>query len=324
MSKKISVVIVTYNSKSFIDECLKPIVGSIGPDLEVIVWDNESPDGSLGYVRENYPSVLAFGENGNRGFAAGNNAAFRHCTGDYVLLLNPDAFLENAGQIAEMAAVLDRRADVCAVSPMLLNADGSHQVGDCGWRHSIANTIGHFLFLHHLFPDIRGIYLTNAKLFSRPSVEVDWLCGACMMVRKSTIDTVGGLDEEIFMYGEDVEWGERMRAAGAKLLYLPGIRVTHLQGATQKGEKGSYFISTKWLDALSDQIGRTQSGWQFTLFKGIAFAGMALRFLIYSTLDLVRGRKISARAKAMKAYACHALKLRRGQAVEFPGVRNRQ
>ena len=309
---KISVVIVTYNAKEIIDRCLRPFLSCMSADFEIIIWDNNSPDGTFEYLEANYSQLQLYGHVANRGFAAGNNAAFLHCRGDYVLLLNPDVFLETFDQVRALAFYLDNCPDVAAVGPMLLNADGSHQVGDAGWRHGLANIAGHFFLLHRVIsPIFKSIYLTNARLLAGDAVEVDWICGACMLVRHAVIRQVGGLDEAFFMYGEDVEWGDRMRRNGHRVLYVPKVRVFHLQGGTQRKDDSALFVSSKWIGALSKEMSNSSPRWKFTAFKIILISGFSLRMVVYGIIDVARGRRKFERSKAMYKYVAYSLTLKR-------------
>lgn len=309
-SPTISVVIVTFNSRSFIDRCLAPLATS-APEVEVIVWDNASSDGTAEHVGREYPWVRLFASPENLGFSRGNNAAFAECTGRYVLLLNPDAFLDSLEQVFELAEVLETDPQVGAVGPQLLHADGSHQVGDAGWRPRLVSVTGHFLLLHRASPAIPSIYLSNASLLRRARVDVDWLCGACMMVRKEVIDRTGGFDASIFMYGEDMEWGERIRDAGHRVVYLPQTEVVHLQGASQRAD-GQTFYSTRYLDQLFLVLGRRYGAAGLTLMRTMMAAGFVLRAGRYYARAWGTGASSDvSRARNMWRYARHTLASKR-------------
>src|SRR5262249_51408066 len=160
------------------------------------------------------------------------NLALRLCTCQYVLLLNPDAF-PSVKSVYSLAAYLRETPDVAAVGPQLLHMDGSHQVGDAGWRVSLFNVFAHCFLLHRLWSEIPTTHLSHPNLLHRRSVDVDWVSGCCLMIRRKVIEEIGGLDERIFMYGEDIEWGERMRGAGYRVVYLPQIKVLHLGSGSQ-------------------------------------------------------------------------------------------
>jgi len=307
---KISVVIVTYNSITLIDRCLQPLLNDAYSELQIVIWDNNSSDGTFEYIKGRYPDVNIQGGTKNLGFAAGNNAAFQFCEGDYILLLNPDAFLKTFDQVKMLVSYLTNNPDVAAVGPMLINANGSHQVGDAGWSHTLTNVIGHSLFLHRILPNFKSIYLTRPALFVREFVEVDWICGACMLVRRDVIGRVGGLKEEIFMYGEDVEWCERMRRIHVRLLYIPTIQVLHLQGGTQKDSEETLFVSRKWIAALVDQIKSSSPRWKFFALKVTLTLGFLVRAFLYLFADLLRGKVTFHRTRAMLDYASYSLALK--------------
>ena len=306
---RLSIVIVTYQSKTLIERCLGPLLRVPRKDWEIIVWDNASPDGTAGFVRLHYPNVIVFASTENLGFASGNNRAFAHCRGEFVLLLNPDAFIDSCDTLDYLAQELRRNPQIAAVGPQLRNVDGSHQVGDCGWRASLLSIAGHALFWHRMWHRVPAIYLSNTALLKRHRVSVDWICGACMMVRRSVIVLTGGMSDKIFMYGEDVDWGERIRAHGFQMLYLPRMRVLHLQGATQRSED-QLFFSTKWLDSLALRFQRKASRAEFCLMKLILFIGFAIRASILTTIGILYGQKsMRTRAQNMRRYAQYAVHL---------------
>ena len=306
---RISVIIVTYRSRSLIDRCLAPFINR--PDLEIIVWDNASGDGIGDHVRATYPDVRMIESPDNLGFARGNNRAIERCSGAYVLLLNPDAFIDDAATVDRLADHLDACAEVAACGPQLLNADGSHQVGDAGWRIGLASVFVHCFLLQRLLRSMRGLYLTNAGLLDRDQVDVDWVCGACMMVRRSAIEDVGGMDESVFMYGEDIEWGARMRAAGWLIRYLPRLTVLHLQGATQRSEH-QLFSSTKWMEDVASRYAADGGAFGYAALKATLFAGYGARAFVLSTAGLVLRRPaMREKGRIMAAYALHTFKLPR-------------
>jgi hypothetical protein len=222
-------------------------------------------------------------------------------------MLNPDAFVESADQVVAMADWLAAHPDVAAIGPKLVNADGSHQVGDAGWRVSLSTLIAHNLFLQRLIPGAPSLYLTSSAVQTRPFVDVDWVCGACAMIRKEIISAVGGLDESIFMYGEDVEWGTRMREAGWRVVYLPQYLVMHLQGATQKGDQ-AIFYSTKWIDSTLTEMAKRSGRIELLVARLVFALGFILRGVIYRIDGLLRRRTISTtRSAQMWRYLRHVV-----------------
>lgn len=305
----ISIVVVTYKSRDLIDRCLAPIIAANVPGVEIVVWDNASPDGTVEYVRAKYPTIQLIASVNNLGFAKGNNAALAHCAGQVIVLLNPDAFIKNMSDIIAMANYVQKDPSIAAVGPQLQNADGSHQVGDAGWRFKLRNVIGHFLFIHRLTSDFPAIYLSNDKLLLRKEVDVDWICGACLVTRRDVFDVVGGLDSNIFMYSEDVEWGERCRDRGYRLVYLPTYKVHHLQGGTQRSES-DFFFSTKSMDALAHRMSTRNSSLEFILFQVILIVGYVIRAGIYWLSGTIKRKpRLISKSSVMLSYAQHARRL---------------
>jgi N-acetylglucosaminyl-diphospho-decaprenol L-rhamnosyltransferase len=304
---RVSIVIVTYNSKAYIDECLAPLVGN--RDFEIIVVDNASPDGTAAYVSERYPALNLIASEKNLGFSGGNNLAFRMCTTETVLLLNPDAFIKDVSVIWRLQDALFEHSELAVVGPQLINIDGSHQVGDGGWKTGLLSIVGHAFWLHRLVAVVPSIYISHPTFLKKDFVDVDWICGACMMVRSSVIEEIGGLDESIFMYGEDVEWGERARTAGYKARYFPALKVLHIQGASQR-QKGEEFFSTKWMDSRAKRYAKSATKLQYGLFKFLLSAGFGFRSAVLAAVSVVLRRpRLKRRAEVMLRYAAHAWKL---------------
>lgn len=309
----LSIIVVTYKSAGFIERCLNPLIPYINNGIEVIVWDNNSPDNTVDLIERNFPSVKIIASKFNFGFGRGNNEALKYCSGNYILLLNPDAFISDINQIWELYSRLEKNPSVAAVGPRLINTDGSHQVGDAGWRHNLVNSVSHFLFLHKIF-GTDSLFVTRDYSVPGADIDVDWVCGACMLIRKDAISLIGGLDNGIFLYGEDVAWGESLRRAGRRVIYVPTVSVIHLQGATQKIEATAPYFSTKWLDALGYSIFERTSPLGFFAFRLIASTGFILRFLVAVSRSMfflgVRRRFELGRAQNMIKYAKYAFQLK--------------
>jgi N-acetylglucosaminyl-diphospho-decaprenol L-rhamnosyltransferase len=306
----ISIIIVTYQSADVIDRCLAPLYTDKLHDLEIVVFDNASTDGTMDHVKRNYPDVRAIASLENTGFSKGNNLAISASSGRYVLLLNPDAFVPSAKTVFSLAEYLQGHSDVAAVAPQALDQNGSHQVGDTGWRVSFFHVLTYSFLLHRLYERIPSIFLTNPRLLEASSVEVDWVGGACLMVRREVVEKIGGLAERFFMYGEDVEWGARMRDAGYKVIYLPQIKIVHLRGKSQRKDDGLFF-STKWLDTLARLFAESHSRPACVAMRLILTSGLLLRTVLYGIAGILlmgRGTHLK-RARFMWRYSLYALRL---------------
>lgn len=185
-------------------------------------------------LRRDFPGVITIANKKNVGFAAACNQVIPQAKGDYVLLLNPDTVVVDRA-VSKLADYLDANPEVAAVGPKVLNPDGSLQLA-C--RRSFPTPEAAFYrltYLSRIFPKnpvFAKYNLTNAD----PDIEldVDALSGSCMMVRKSGIDRIGLLDEDIFMFGEDIDWCWRLKEQGWHVRYVPEAIVYHYHGASSR------------------------------------------------------------------------------------------
>jgi len=223
----VSAVIVTYNSLPWIERPLQSIEGTAA---EVIVVDHGSTDGTLELVRDRFPKVRII-EQENRGFGGGMNTGMRAASGDYLLLLNPDAWFLGDG-LEKLVAFAEEHPEAGVVGPRLLHPDGSLQRSVRGfptpWR--IATE---FFFLRKLAPRSRLFNAFHGGPEDHAAVyDAEWLGGACLLVRRAAYDEVGGFDESFFLFNEEVDWCYRFRQAGWKVLFDPGAEVVHVIGAS--------------------------------------------------------------------------------------------
>ncbi len=250
----LAIVIVNYNTRALLRECLRSIYASQG-DLafEVCVVDNASTDGSADMVRAEFPQVRLIESGYNGGYAYANNLGLRSlgfpdrpvgeahpsppASSDlprYVLLLNPDTLLP-PNALAQMLAFMDARPDAGVVGPKLVRPDGSL---DLACRRSFPTpeiSLWRMLGLSRLFPRTRLFGRYNLTYLD-PNLltEVDSVVGAFMWVRREAILQVGLLDEAFWMYGEDLDWAKRIKDAGWKIWYNPSVTVLHVKEAASR------------------------------------------------------------------------------------------
>ncbi|MBI3978862.1 MAG: glycosyltransferase family 2 protein [Chloroflexi bacterium] len=223
----LTVVVVSFNTRDLLARCLDSIERHGGWSIEAVVVDNASSDGSAAMVRARFPAVWLIANGENRGFAAATNQGLRLAEGRYVVLLNPDTVVQ-PGALATLAGFLDRRPQVGVVGPQLLNADGTLQHG-CFRFPTLLQTFFDFFPLNHRLINSRlnGRYPLRER--SEP-FPVDHPLGACLMTRREVVAQVGLLDEQFFIYCEEIDWCIRIRAAGWEIFCHPGARVVHLGG----------------------------------------------------------------------------------------------
>lgn len=220
---ELSAIILNYNTADLVIQCLKSIYETTDPQIhaEVIVVDNASTDDSVSRISSAYPCATVIQAPSNLGFAKGNNLGIRHATGDFLLLLNSDTIV-CANMIARLVEVLQNNPTVGAVGSRILNLDGTDQ--DYPTRFpSLAQMIAR-LFVRRQTP-------WPCEPAETP-VRTERIMGACLMTRRDVLEQVGVLDENFFMYDEDVDWSIRCRKAGWELWLLPDVATIHLKGQT--------------------------------------------------------------------------------------------
>ncbi len=221
----ISVIIVNWNTKDFLSQCLRSVYETIKQQtFEVIAVDNASTDGSVVMLKEDFSSVVVVKNHVNRGFGAASNQALRVMKGRYALLLNTDTILtENA--VHELFTFLESHSDVAMACGQLLNADGSKQNSIAAFP-SFLTLLTNMSLLEYLFPKR---FLSKRYSHAGP-VEIESGIGACLLVRKQAIDKVGMFDERYFFFFEETDWAYQMRSAGWKIFHVPTALIYHFQG----------------------------------------------------------------------------------------------
>lgn len=232
MKIRLSVIILSYNTSGLLKTCLSAVLASTGfedKELEVIVVDNNSSDSSVEMVKKEYPEVKLIRNKKNLGFSAGNNIGIKEAGGKFLLLLNSDTLVEPDSLITVLKAMENDRS-IGAATCLLQMADGkidpaSHRGFPTPWK-----ALSYFLGFEKLFPgsSIFGGYHQGWKNL-KIAHEVDCISAAFMMVSAKVIERIGLLDERFFMYGEDIDWCLRIRKAGFKIFFYPGVKTLHLK-----------------------------------------------------------------------------------------------
>lgn len=222
-SPDLAIVIVNWNTRKLLVDCLTTLpAATAGLTVETWVVDNGSTDSSVPAVREQFPDVRVIANADNRGFAAANNQAIRAATGRHVLLLNSDT-LAQPGSLTALVRFLDANPAVGIVGPCLRNADGSVQLSYASFPTLASELTGRNFRRRRPFPT------QTAEAFA-----VDWVGGACFLVRREALTQFGLLDERYFMYTEEADWCFRARRAGWQVCYLPASEVVHLGGQSSR------------------------------------------------------------------------------------------
>lgn len=241
---KLSVIIVNYNVEHFLEQCLYSVEKAIlGLDVEVWVVDNNSVDGSVSMLRQKFPWVKCIANTENLGFSRANNQAIRLSSGDYVLLLNPDTIIEN-DTLKKTVAFMDEHPNAGGLGVKMVDGKGNFLPESKRGLPTPEVAFYKIFGLSKLFKKSKLFGRYHLTYLSKDETNpVDVLSGAFMMVRKETIDKVGLLDEDYFMYGEDIDWSYRITQAGYDNYYYADTTIIHYKGeSTKKGSLNYVFV----------------------------------------------------------------------------------
>ncbi len=282
----LSLVIVSYNTRDLLRKCLMAIPAACDElETEVFVVDNASPDGSAEMVRLDFPHVNLTASTENLGFSRANNLALEGVRGDYVVLLNPDT--EAAPEsLKTMVDFLRANPLAGACGPKLLNTDGTVQRNGARFPRPLREFLG-----------VTGLRRINMRAYEVALgygredfdllCEVDQVSGACIMVPREILTTVGGLDDRFFMFYEEIDWCYRIRASGHSVWYLPeAVVIHHWMGSVKQASR-----------AMTAQLFRSQllyyqkhGTWLSVMaVRGIMLMGLAKNSLLHLGVAVKRG-----------------------------------
>jgi O-antigen biosynthesis protein len=287
--KSISIVIVNYNVKHFILQCLDSIYKSElrGFTLETYVVDNNSGDGSVNAIRAVYPEVKVIENKQNQGFSIANNQALRKIHSDYVLILNPDTILQE-DCLLKCYEYMENNHDVSALGVKMIDGAGKFLPESKRAKPGIWSSICKFTGLTYLFPNSRyfsGYYM--GWIDEDEVHEIDVLCGAFMFVRNESITQAGYFDEDYFMYGEDIDLSVKLAKYG-KIMYFPKTRIIHFKGESTK--RGSYDYVKNFYSAMGIYVRKNYRGPAAIL--GVFFINVAI--LLSAILSYLKSRLSSS------------------------------
>jgi N-acetylglucosaminyl-diphospho-decaprenol L-rhamnosyltransferase len=277
MARDVSILIVNWNARDPLSRCLRSLTLADTP-FQIIVCDNASSDGSADMIAREFPRVRLLRQTENRGFAGGVNLARREATSTRLLLLNPDIEATQAA-IDTLADTLDSDAKIGAVGGALINPDGSPQAGfNVRGFPTIGSIAADLLLIDHLWPNNPATrrYLARDLPLSQPA-DVDQPAAACLMVRASVFDALGGLDERFHpAWFEDVDFCRRLHAAGFRIRYEPRARFVHHGGVAMR-TLGLGSFSRIWYHNLALYVCKHDGAATGLLVKALIAAGMLLR-----------------------------------------------
>lgn len=225
----LSVIIVTYNPGVILAQCLVSVIKS-QIDLEVVVVDNASTDGTPELVRQNFSRVHLITNQENKGFAGANNQGLATTNGQYRLLLNPDVIVDDQA-FAQMISFMEAHPEVGIVGPCTFDEHDKVAV-TARTPYRPLNILWQYVGLDWVFPNhVYGVYRRACETATEP-FEVGWVQGSCLMLRDKVYQKIGGLDEGFFLFCEEPDFCDRAFKAGWKTYFLPSARIHHLESSS--------------------------------------------------------------------------------------------
>lgn len=252
---KISIVIVNYNVQYFLEQCLLSVANACkGMNAEVFVVDNNSSDGSVEMVARKFPDVKLIANKDNEGFSAANNQAIRLAKGEYILLLNPDTVVEE-DTFSKTCNFMDAHPDAGALGVLMIDGKGNF-LPESKRGLPVPSVAFYKIFgLASLFPKSKTFGKYHLGFLDKNEIhKVDVLSGAFMLLRKTALDKTGLLDEDYFMYGEDIDLSYRITKAGYFNYYFPQTRIIHYKGESTKKSSINYvFVFYRAMAIFADK-----------------------------------------------------------------------
>jgi len=277
---KLSVIIVNYNVKYFLEVCLNSLFRALsGFNSEVIVVDNNSADDSCSFIRNRYPGVILIENKDNKGFSKANNQGVAIAKGEYILFLNPDTVMPEDFFVKTLA-YMDAHPDAGALGPRLIDGKGRFAPDSKKSFPSLSVALYKTIGINKFFP--RSPYFNkyySVHISEHETAPVDVLSGCCMLVRRSAMDKAGGpFDEDYFMYCEDVDLSYRIEKAGYKNIYFPDADLIHYKGESTRKMTLSYVRIFN--EALVTFVKKHYSAKQARLFVLFINIGIILRAVL--------------------------------------------
>lgn len=298
----LSIIVLSFNTKGLLKDCLLSLLGNkVGVNVEIIVVDNNSHDGSPEMVERQFPTVKLIRNKENIGFGPGNNVGMKVAKGRYLLLLNSDTKIENPSLLRQIIDHLDSHPKIGIAGCALRNADGSYQ-GSGGYFPSLLRVFAWMFFLddipfldrlikpfHPLHP---WSFFYSGVGYFKSAHQQDWVTGAFFLVRKEVVGEIGYFDEEYFAYVEEVEYCYRAHQADWEVWYLPKWQILHLGGASSNSE----FSLLSEFKGLKLFYKKHQPKWKMPVLRVLLKAGSLLRIFLFGILKGSVVAKIYAKA----------------------------
>lgn len=278
----VSILIVNFNGKDFLGPCFDSIRKFVTVPYEIIVVDNASHDGSADYIKEYYPTINLIVSEVNLGFAAGNNLAARSARGSYLLLLNNDTLL--LGDLKNAVALLSSDSSIGALGCKMLGRANEYRYST-GHFPSPFRLLSFSTIFNRTGPFINGDFPMGNETF----YDVDWVEGSFILTRRELWQGLGGMDEDYFMYVEDIDFCKRVNNSGYRVAYFPSLSFLHY-GGYSSGRLGML------IKGFRRYHKKFSNGFtQLTAQLALTF-GLISRAAIYALISLTRGHGVGIKS----------------------------
>ena len=300
--KMLSIIIVTWNCKNYLRECLESIDKlRAQDDVEIVIVDNASSDGTPEMVRQSYPEILLVESKENLGFPRGNNVGIRRSSGQYLCLINPDVKVLD-GCIQKMLSFMKNNPKVGLLGPRMLDAEGTAQRSYMG-APTLWNLLCRALALDTIFPKSKRFAGFLMHYFDlTKTAPVDILNGWFWMTKREALDQVGLMDESLFMYADDLDWSKRFRDAGWGVVFYADAEAIHYGGGTTARAPVRFSVEMQRANFQYWQknYGRVSQ----LVYRAIIAFHQVVRIVGYSSLMLSGKWREQAGFKLKRSYAC--------------------
>lgn len=301
---KILFIIVTWNRKNQINQCLKSLITHCPLSYQILVIDNASEDGTTNLIKKQYPQVLLIENEKNLGFSKANNQGIKYALennicSEYTIFFNNDAALLD-GSIENLIAYLDKNKDIQAAIPAVFLENKNYQTGIGGYDLSLKTAFLYFFGFSLLLPRIFKGFFLHQKYFHKKGipVEVDWISGVCLVMKSDLLKYIPKFPEEFFMYAEDVAFCQDIRKFG-KIVFYPFSKVLH-----SKAEYNPKYLQKYhplWIESLFRYYSTIKNkrfrSIRLLLLKLIFLEGLFLRLLVYSFIPNTKTKREKSNLK---------------------------
>ncbi|MBT8364078.1 MAG: glycosyltransferase family 2 protein [Deltaproteobacteria bacterium] len=300
-------IIVNYKTTDYLHACLKSVYDSLnGVPANIHVFDNGSSD-HVDQIKDAFPQVNLHKHKHNLGFSKAVNRILKNTFSPYAVLLNPDATVKN-GLFESARSYMDNNPEVGIIGPKILDPDGSVQGSARAFPTILSACAGRRSLLTKLFPK-NGFVCSNIlsnKSDGRNPMQVDWVSGACMVVRREALEAVGGFDERFFLYWEDVDLCKRMDSQGWKVIYHPKGAIEHAVGGSSEHNlirsvfefhRSAYHYYMKHHDSYRQILKLLLIPALSVRFAGVLLIQSLRRMVRYFIKNIIKGRNSSKYTK---------------------------